>query len=105
MAAPPVLFVRGISIYCPEVNAMHKRDWLPPEIAQGQTPVVITGRDEVLLEGHGGLFSYETKNIRVRTQAGILQVTGENLTIDYFGVQDMLIRGQVDGVQYSGAGI
>ncbi|MBR4360603.1 MAG: YabP/YqfC family sporulation protein [Clostridia bacterium] len=83
---------------------MHKRDWLPPEITQGQPRLVITGRDEVLLEGHEGLFSYETGNIRVRTGAGMLQVMGENLTIDYFGVQDMLIRGRVDGVQYGGDG-
>ena len=81
---------------------MDIRRLFPAEVVKGQPRVVITGREELLLEGHGGLFSYETARIRVRTKAGLLTVTGEKLTIDYFGAEDLLIRGRVDGVVYGG---
>ena len=77
----------------------------PPEVTRGQPRVVITGREDVLLEGHRGLFSYETGRIRVRTREGLLTVTGENMTIDYFGAEDLLIRGRVTNVEYSGDGL
>lgn len=69
----------------------------PPETA-GETRVIWTGREEVTLEGHAGLFSYESKCIRVRTKTGLWTVTGEGLTIDHFGIQDLLIRGKITGV-------
>lgn len=78
---------------------MRGKSFAPPE-ARSETPrVVITGREEVLIEQHAGLFSYETKCIRVRTKAGLLAVTGKDLVISYFGMQDLLIRGRISGVQ------
>lgn len=69
----------------------------------GDVPrLILTGRKEVLLEGHAGLFSYETNRIRVRVKGGLCTVTGENLTIDYFGAEDLLIRGRVDGIALDG---
>lgn len=65
--------------------------------------LLITGRNEVLLERHAGLFSYETKCIRARTREGVVTVTGENLTIAFFGAQDMLIQGRIAGVQWENA--
>lgn len=81
---------------------MHIRDITPMDALRLPTRIVMTGREELLLEGHAGLFSYETGCIRVRTGAGLLQVTGRDLTIDYFGTQDLLIRGRLDGAEYSG---
>ena len=78
---------------------MHFRDMAPPEVAGDAARIILTGREEVLLEGHGGLFSYETKAVRVRTKSGLITVSGDQLVIDHFGPWDMLIRGRVDGVQ------
>lgn len=81
---------------------MHLLSFAPLEVKSEIPRVVMTVREEVLIEQHTGLFSYETKCIRVRTRAGLMTVTGENLVIAYFGVQDMLIRGRVDGVRLDG---
>lgn len=64
--------------------------------------IVICGSREILIEKHQGLFSYETKAIRVRLPGGILTVKGKDLVISYFGVQDMQIRGRIEGVQMDG---
>ena len=49
----------------------------------------------MLVEQHKGLFSYDTDRIRIRTTRGLLTVTGEKLTIVYFGTQDLLISGKI----------
>ena len=76
----------------------------PPEVLSGAPRLICTGREETVIEGHTGLFSYETACIRVRTQMGVWTVSGENLVIDYFGAQDLLIRGRVDSVRMDGEG-
>ena len=78
------------------------KELAPPEALGKNCRVVITGREEVLLEGHTGLFSYETSCVRLRTKRGIWVVTGESLTIDHFGNQDALIRGKIDAVTMHG---
>lgn len=71
-----------------------------PSNIQGNCPrVVVSGWEEVLIEEHKGLFSYESRCIRVRTGQGLLEITGEELIISYFGAQDLLIHGRVRGVK------
>ena len=77
-----------------------------PRAVRGEAPrVVLTGREEVLVEGHSGLFSYETGCVRIRVKDGLLAVTGEQLIIAFFGAEDLLIRGRVDGVTMAGEGL
>lgn len=74
-----------------------------PAEAQLDVPrVVVTGSHEVLIEQHTGLFSYETKCVRVRTRQGLIAVSGENLIISYFGIQDLSIQGRVTGIAFQG---
>ncbi len=75
---------------------------VPPEVKSGAPRVIVTGREEVVIEGHRGLFSYETKCIRVKWKAGLVTVSGQDLIIDKMGVQDLLIHGTVEDVAMSG---
>ena len=77
---------------------MKNFSFAPPEAQMNRGRIVIYGWEEVLIEQHAGLFSYETGCIRVRTRDGILSVSGEGLVIAYFGTQDLLIRGKVKGI-------
>ncbi|MBQ9264241.1 MAG: YabP/YqfC family sporulation protein [Clostridia bacterium] len=81
---------------------MHLLSFAPPQVRTDTPRTVLTGREELLIEQHTGLFSYETKCIRIRTKEGLWTVTGENLVIAYFGVQDMLIKGKIASVSISG---
>lgn len=67
-----------------------------------ETRVIITGRREVLIEGHTGLFSYESGQIRIRSQDGIWTISGNHMMIEFFGVHDLLIRGNVESVSVRG---
>ncbi|MBE5782380.1 MAG: hypothetical protein E7329_03585 [Clostridiales bacterium] len=74
----------------------------PVEAKLDQPRVVLSGDSEVLIEQHAGLFSYESKCVRVRTKRGLISVTGENLLISYFGIQDLMIQGHVSGIALQG---
>lgn len=74
---------------------MQGKIFLPPEIRRDVPRIILSGGEELLLEQHGGLFSYDSKCIRIRTGAGLLTVEGEKLVIEYFGVQDLMIRGKI----------
>ena len=81
---------------------MRWEEFTPPEARGAETRAVMTGQKEVLIEGHRGLFSYETDRIRVRSKNGIWTVSGQGLIIDYFGAQDLLIKGCVDSIAIDG---
>ena len=81
---------------------MRLRDLTPPEMTKDASRLLLTGREEAVIEGHRGLFSYETRCVRVRCREGIWTLTGENLTIDFFGAQDMKITGRIDGIEVNG---
>ena len=57
--------------------------------------MILSGREELLIEQHKGLFSYESQCIRIRTGRGIVTIHGENLVITYFGLQDLMIQGKI----------
>lgn len=79
------------------------REWIAAGIGDAVTPrVTLKGREEAAVEGHSGLFSYETDCVRVRTAMGILRIEGEALTIGYLGTEDLLVRGRVDRITVEG---
>ena len=80
------------------------RELAPPEVRSDVPRLVLTGREEVLIEGHKGLYSYETQRVKVRSGLGLVTVSGEELTIDFFGARDLLIRGRVKSVDMSEEG-
>ncbi len=84
---------------------MHLNEIVPREMAERESSALWTGRREVIIEGHRGLFSYETRCIRVRCRQGLWTVTGEGLFIDHFGPEDLLIRGSVHAVALEGENI
>ena len=60
--------------------------------------LVLIGREKLLIEQHRGLYSYETRCIRVRSRDGLIAVSGEKLIISFFGAEDMQIEGHVTGI-------
>ena len=78
---------------------MRFSDIAPQEVCRDTPRIILTGREELLVECHSGLFSYESRCIRLRTRAGLLTVTGDQLVISHFGLQDVLIRGRVNSLQ------
>ncbi len=81
---------------------MRLNEIAPMERMENESRAIWTGRREVIIEGHRGLFSYETRCVRVRCREGLWTVTGEGLHIDHFGPEDLLVRGLVRTVSLEG---
>lgn len=81
---------------------MRLNEIAPLERMENESRAIWTGRREVIIEGHRGLFSYETRCVRVRCREGLWTVTGEGLHIDHFGPEDLLVRGLVRTVSLEG---
>ena len=54
------------------------------------------------IEGHTGLFSYETEKTRVRTPKGTVTILGEGMILSFFGAQDLAVRGRVHQILLDG---
>lgn len=74
-------------------------DFIPEEVKDTKSRVVILGRQEILVEQHRGLISYETDNIRFRVKGGQTAILGKNLVITSFGAFDARVQGEICQVQ------
>lgn len=71
---------------------------IPAEMKGEKSRVVIWGRQEVLVEKHRGLISYETEGIRFRVKDGQVYIKGKQLTITSFGTFDAVVKGDISEV-------
>ena len=81
---------------------MKLNDFALPEVIGGAPRIVMKGRDEALIEKHRGLLSYDLTCVRVRCSAGAVRFEGTNLSIPYFGIEDMIVAGKIDRVCFEG---
>jgi sporulation protein YqfC len=72
---------------------------LPSQVAAGSTMVTITGRRQVRIENHHGVECLEGDCVIVKTRAGHVCVKGSGLTLTAMSRREMLISGDVAGVE------
>lgn len=84
---------------------MGLKDILPQEMTGEKCRVVIVGREEMLVEKHRGLISYETDAIRFRVKNGQVHIGGENLVITAFGAEDARVQGKIETLQLTEADV
>ena len=66
---------------------------LPREVLKSCSTLTAVGRNEVTVDGHGGIISYEITRIRVKTGNGSVVIEGSNLVIDYYHNEELKIVG------------
>lgn len=71
-----------------------------PEEAAGTPKLTVLGRENALVENHAGVYQYRAEEICLYTKAGMLYITGENLTLREITPERLYISGQVDGLHY-----
>ncbi|MBQ6875823.1 MAG: YabP/YqfC family sporulation protein, partial [Lachnospiraceae bacterium] len=71
---------------------------IPKEVLTSCSVVTAVGRTEITVDGHGGIISYETTHIRVKTGNGCVVIEGSNLVIDYYHNEELKIVGCIKGI-------
>ena len=73
-----------------------------PEEAAGTPKITVLGREHALIENHTGVYQYRAEEICLYTKAGMLYVTGEDLTLREITPERLYISGWVAGLRYEG---
>lgn len=75
---------------------------LPEEVVLGTARLVLLGDSRVTLENHQGIVEYGLERIRVRTQAGLYDIQGQDLRLTYLGRQDLAVEGHISRIDLPG---
>ena len=67
---------------------------LPEDALGGGARVTLTGRSAVLVEGQRGVIELNPRRIRLRTDGGVLTVSGEGLRLRELSFDAAMIEGK-----------
>lgn len=73
---------------------------LPKELILDLPHISIIGKEEILVQNHGGLLEYSDDIIRIKTKLGILIINGKNLVITKITNENVQASGKIKSVEY-----
>ena len=62
--------------------------------------IEISNRKELLLSGVLGIEEYQTENVRIKTEKGIVAVGGSSLSLCWAGEKRLLLRGCFESLRF-----
>lgn len=75
--------------------------WGVPKDAVMNIPrITLSGASEIYIENHKGILAYGRERIRVATHIGVVCVCGAELSIERIRLEDMLISGKIEHIEY-----
>ena len=81
-----------------------KRDCGPfgtaPGHSAGFAKITLVGNLQLYVENHKGIIEYSTGLIRINTKSGILVVTGSDLSIRTIVIEEIIVVGRIDKVEF-----
>ena len=80
-------------------DILAERTGLQEESFPRQPLVEILGDGRILVEHHGGVISYGSEQICIRMRYGALQINGCCLEVAKMTAHQMIITGQINGVE------
>lgn len=72
---------------------------IPPEVALNVPKATLIGSLQLQVENHRGILEYTSRRVRIKSQGGEIIVTGNRLRIGSIYQQDMVIEGNITGVE------
>ena len=64
--------------------------------------IMMTSREQILIENHRGISEYSPEMITVSGPGGSVTVTGSRLCAEAMNKSQLLIRGQISSVEFGG---
>jgi len=68
---------------------------MPQAEALGMPRVTLDGNKSLLIEQQQGIVHFADECLRVRTRAGVLEVSGKNLQIKVMSREGLLVNGEI----------
>jgi sporulation protein YqfC len=73
---------------------------LPRDIVLDLPKITLVGNLQLYIENHKGIIEYSTGLIRINTKSGILVVTGSDLSIRTIVIEEIIVVGRIDKVEF-----
>ena len=73
---------------------------LPKDVMLDLPKIILVGQLQVYIENHKGILEYTTTRIRINTKSGVLRITGTNLLIKNIVVEEIVIVGNINNVEF-----
>lgn len=75
---------------------------LPRDIVLDLSRLTLIGNKQIYLENHKGIVEYDDRRIRVRTNSGILVITGQDLVIRNLYAVELYVEGDIESLEIIG---
>ncbi|MBK1812866.1 sporulation protein YqfC [Clostridium sp. YIM B02505] len=75
---------------------------LPRDIVLNIPKIVITGDNEIVIENHKGIISFDSSEIKINSKVGTITLDGVNLEILFIGGNTITISGKFKSLIYEG---
>ena len=73
---------------------------LPVDVVAGLPRLEMVGNRQLYLEHHTGILSYSTECIDANTAAGVLRISGQELTLLAMTAEELRIGGIIDSLAW-----
>lgn len=73
---------------------------MPNEITSKTPKITTIGFNEMLIENYKAILEYQDFFIRINTHIGIININGFQLTMNEMTTDDIIIRGQIESIDF-----
>lgn len=73
---------------------------LPKEVVLNVPKMTMLGNGDLVIENYKGIIEYDNERIRVNTNAGIIKITGDRMTIKEITSEDIMVHGEITSLEF-----
>ncbi|WP_244833283.1 sporulation protein YqfC [Clostridium sp. BJN0001] len=72
----------------------------PEDVSMDIPKVIILGNNQITIENHKGIMSFERNNVKINSKIGTVSIDGEEFEIIFIGENTITISGKFKGISY-----
>jgi len=73
---------------------------LPEEIMLDKVLVEALGSEKITIINHKGIMFYSEENIKITSKEALINIKGENLTLNTLLSEEIVIKGKIKSIEY-----
>ena len=73
---------------------------LPKDVVLDVPKIIVTGKEEITIENHKGILTFNEYEIRINSKLGPVSIKGDNFEILYIATSTMTVSGKFSSISY-----
>lgn len=83
-----------------KVKKINKILEIPEEVVSSTPKITALGFSKILVENYKNILEYQDIFIRINTSIGIINIGGINLKMEEMTMDDIVIEGRIDNIEF-----